>query len=426
MSDEIRFASLLTDFFGREGTLALVLLGAAASFALARLVLAPAINQALERNKTDWDDALAVRGVFNWLAFLVPALILYFFLAPALVPYFDTAYHPTITALARRIILVYIAINVVIIVNRLLSAGLDIYRLYPISEKRPIKGYIQLAKLVLYIVGAIVTVSVLLDKSPLGILGGIGALTAILVLVFRDTILSLIASIQFVADDLVRRGDWIEMPDFGADGEVIDIALHTVKVQNWDKTIITIPTYRLIDGSFQNWRGMSEAGGRRIKRSLLIDQASVRFCDDALMERFRRIRRLEPYLEAKRKELDRANAGVGDDDGLALNHRVLTNLGTFRAYVIAYLEENARLRQDMTFMVRQLPPSPDGLPLEVYVFTNDTKWVNYEGIQADIFDHLLAAVSYFDLRIFQHPTGHDLHSLQQRSKAADPPDGVLP
>jgi miniconductance mechanosensitive channel len=267
---------------------------------------------------------------------------------------------------------------------------------------------------------------VLLDKSPLGILGGIGALTAILILVFRDTILSLVASIQLVAEDLVRRGDWIEMPDFGADGEVIDIALHTVKVQNWDKTIITIPTYKLIDGSFQNWRGMSEAGGRRIKRSLLIDQASVRFCDDALMEKFRRIRRLEPYLEAKRKELKRANAGVDDDDGLPLNHRILTNLGTFRAYIAAYLEENAKLRKDMTFMVRQLPPSPDGLPLEIYVFTNDTKWVNYEGIQADIFDHLLAAMSYFDLRVFQHPTGHDLHRLQQRSKAANPPDGVLP
>ncbi len=412
MSDEIRFASLLGDIIGPKGTLAFVLGCAVVSFLLARLLLVPVINRAMERNKTEWDDALAARGVINWLAFLVPALILYFFLAPALVPYFDEAYYPTIAGLARRIILAYIAINVVIIVNRLLSAGLDIYRLYPISVKRPIKGYIQLAKRVLYIVGAIVTVSVLLDKSPLGILGGIGALTAVLILVFRDTILSLIASIQFVADDLVRRGDWIEMPDFGADGEVIDIALHTVKVQNWDKTIITIPTYKLIDGSFQNWRGMSEAGGRRIKRSLLIDQASVRFCDDALMEKFRRIRRLEPYLEAKRKELERANAGVGDDDGPALNHRILTNLGTFRAYVVAYLEENARLRQDMTFMVRQLPPSPDGLPLEVYVFTNDTKWVNYEGIQADIFDHLLAAVSYFDLRIFQHPTGHDFQRLK--------------
>ena len=296
----------------------------------------------------------------------------------------------------------------------MLSAALDIYELYPFSKHRPIKALIQLLKLGVYVVGTITVIAMLLGKSPLAILGGITVMTTVLILVFKDTLLALIANIQIFANDLVRHEDWIQVEEFGADGEVIDITLHTVKVRNFDKTIVTIPTYKLVDGSFQNWRGMSESGGRRIKRSLLIDQTSVRFCDDELLEKFWRIRRLRPYLEAKQKELENANASLGDDESgqLPLNRRALTNLGTFRAYVVAYLNENPKLHDDMTVMVRQRPPTPNGLPLEVYVFSKDTKLVDFEGVQADIFDHLLAALPYFDLRLFQYPTGENLKTLK--------------
>ena len=407
MSDVKDFATLLADFVASEDFLYLVyvLFSAAASFVVVRFVLIRLIYKAMDRTRTKWDDILVGKGVFRQLAYLAPALVLYF----------GVALYPVIAEIARQIILAYIFINVVIILDRLLSAGLDIYRLYPVSTKRPIKGYVQLAKLVLYILGTVIAISLLLGKSPWGVLGGIGAMTAVLILVFRDTILSLIASIQLVANDLIHEGDLIEVPEYGASGNVIDIALHTVKVRNWDNTIVTVPTYKLIDSSFKNWRGMIETGGRRIMRSLLIDQTSVRFCDDELIERFRRIRRLKPYLEAKQKELERANAalGGGKNGRLPLNRRALTNLGTFRAYVTAYLNENAKVRKDMGVMVRQRPPSPHGLPLEIYVYTSDTNWAQYEGIQADIFDHLLAALPYFDLRLFQYPTGEDLQTVKE-------------
>ena len=412
MSEEKDLATLVAEWLGSQDYLyhVILVLAAAASYLLVRVPLIGLINRAMERTRSKWDDVLVRRGVFNQLALLAPALILYF----------GVAYYPEFSDIARRVILAYVVVNLIFVASRLLSAGLEIYRLYPISDKRPIKGYIQLAKLLAYIIGGVLAVCVLLDKSPWGILSGIGAMTAVLILVFRDTILSLIASIQLVANDLVRRGDWIEIPEFGVDGNVVDVALHTVKVRNWDNTIVTVPTYKLIDGSFKNWRGMSESGGRRIKRSLLIDQTSVRFCDEEMIERFRRIRRLEPYLEAKETELGEANAKLDAGGTLELNRRALTNLGTFRAYITAYLDENTKVRKDMTLMVRQLPPTPDGLPLELYLFSNDTNWVNYEGIQADIFDHLLAVLPYFGLRVFQRPTGQDIQALGPSGTAALP------
>ena len=382
-----------------------VMLIAVLSYAAVRFLLLPIVNRMMERNKTEWDDILARKGVLSWLAALAPFLILYF----------GAGYAPEYTIeILRQIILACIVLIVGAVLDRALSASLDIYRLYPFSEERPITAYVQLLKLVVYILGAVTVIAVLLGKSPWGVVGGIGVMAAIAVLVFRDTILSLIANIQILANDLVRRGDWIEVPDFGADGVVTDIALHTVKVRNWDNTIVTIPTYKLVDGAFQNWRGMDEAGGRRIKRSLLIDQTSVRFCDEALLEKFRRIRRLRPYLEAKKKELEHANVTLrdGEDGQLPLNRRALTNLGTFRAYLVAYLNENPKLHDDMTVMVRQRPPTPNGLPLEIYVFSKHTSLVDYEGIQADIFDHVLAALPYFELRLFQYPTGENLKTLK--------------
>jgi len=398
---ETAFANHLVDWLGSESAVLAGAFMAAAliSYFVVRRVVVRLISAALERTPVRWDDALIERGVFTQFAFLAPALILIYGLQ----------FFPDLAEIGRRVLLAYVAVNIVIIVDRLLSAGLDVYQQYPLSRRRPIKGYMQLAKMALYILGGVFAVCTLLDVSPWGILSGLGALTAVLILVFKDTIMSLIASIQIAAYDLVQKGDWIEMPQYGADGDVIDVALHTVKVQNWDKTIVTIPTHKLVEDSFKNWRGMTDSGGRRIKRSLLIDQSSVRFCDDALLKRLRGVERLKPYLDAKEEELASANAELGDD--LLINRRALTNLGTFRAYVEAYLRDNRYIHKGMTFLVRQLAPTPDGLPLEIYVFTNDTDWGRYEAIQADIFDHLLAAIPTFDLRLFQHPTGHDFNRL---------------
>lgn len=382
-----------------------LLIATIASYFIARWLLGRVATAALQRTRTKFDDILVERGVFRQLAYL----------APAIVAYYGLDYFPGIGDIATRLLLAYVVVNLVLIIDKLLSVGLDIYQRRPGSARRPIKSYVQLIKLLVYIVGGVLAVCALLDESPWGILTGIGAMTAVLLLIFRDTILSVIASIQIAANDMVHRGDWIEAPFAGADGDVIDVALHTVKVQNWDKTIVTFPTYKLISESFKNWRGMSESGGRRIKRSLIIDQNSIKFCDDEMIARFQTINRLKPYLDGKLQELADAN-GPGDDN--PLNRRTLTNLGTFRAYIGAYLKENQKIHERMTFLVRQLAPSPDGIPIEIYVFTNDIDWVNYEGIQGDIFDHLLAALPFFELRIFQHPSGHDFQTITAPAASA--------
>ncbi len=405
MSEGNELAAVLAESLSLEGYhyLALTLLAAAASYVAVRFYLIGLIYRAMERSKTEWDDILASKGVFRQFAYLAPAIVLYF----------GVAFYPLITDIARQFILAYIAIIVVFIVDRSLSGGLEIYRLYPVSQKRPIKAYVQFAKLIIYILGTVTVVALLLGKSPLGVLGGIGAMTAVLIVVFRNTIISLIAGIQLVANDLIHIDDWIEMPECGVDGHVTEIALHTIKVQNFDKTIVTVPTYKLMDDSFKNWRGMRETGGRRIKRSILIDQTSVHFCNDELLEKFSRVHRLKPYLEAKQNELEQANIGLegAAADQPLLNRRVLTNLGTFRAYALAYIKESAKISGDLTVMVRQLHPTPDGLPLEIYAFSTETSLISYEGVQADIFDHLLAAMQFFDLRVFQHPTGRDLQAI---------------
>ena len=288
-----------------------------------------------------------------------------------------------------------------------LSAADEIYRSHPIAKTRPIKGYLQIAKIVLYLLAAVAVVAVLIGQSPLLFLSGIGAMTAVLMLVFKDTLLSLIASIQITSTDMVRVGDWIEMPQFGADGDVVDIALHTVKVQNWDKTITTIPTYKLIEGSFKNWRGMSESGGRRIKRSINLDISSIRFLTERDIERYERFALLTDYIRERKGDITAANedeASAGDE---RVNRRNLTNIGTFRAYVVNYLRNHPRLHGRMTLIVRQLQPTPNGVPIEIYTFSGETEWVAYEGLQSDIFDHLLAIVPEFDLRIFQSPSSHD-------------------
>lgn len=353
-----------------------------------------------------YDEALLDLGAISRLAHVVPALVIYLGI-------------PQIPGLAEGVIIVtrnvasaYMILTVALAVSALLSAIDEVYeRVDPErARQKPIKGYLQLIKIIVFIVAAILGIAVLIDRSPLLLLSGLGAMTAVLMLVFKDTILSFVAAVQLSSNDMLRVGDWLEMPSLNADGDVIDIALHTVKVQNWDKTITTIPTWRLINEPFKNWRGMSESGGRRIKRALYIDQTSVRFLTDDERQRLRRFALIDDYLERKRAQLEAYNQVLLAEGKDPVNTRRVTNLGTFRAYITEYLRAHPDIHKDMTLMVRQLQPGATGLPLEIYCFTNTTAWVDYEGIQADIFDHLYAIVREFDLRVFQEPTGQDLRA----------------
>ena len=308
---------------------------------------------------------------------------------------------------------IYILLVGALVADAFLSAALDIYRSTDSSREISIKSLVQFLKVILYFVVGLFALSVLLGKSPDYLLGGLTAITAVLLLIFRDAILGLVAGIQLTVNRMISRGDWIEMPKYGADGDVLDVSLTTVKVQNWDKTITTIPTYALISESFKNWRGMQESGGRRIKRSVYIDISTVKFCDGEMLERFARIQYITAHIERKKRELAEYNEVNKVDLTNLVNGRRMTNLGTFRAYVTAYLKNHPQINQDMTFLVRQLAPTEQGLPIEIYVFCKDIVWANYEAIQADIFDHILAIVPEFDLRVFQEPTGADFRALRR-------------
>jgi miniconductance mechanosensitive channel len=301
-----------------------------------------------------------------------------------------------------------------LIVGASINALQDMLSEHDARSDVPMKSYAQIAKIIIYVIGTLMTIGVLTGQSPWALLSGLGALMAVIILVFRDTILSLVASFTIASNRLVKVGDWIEAPGFGADGDVIDIALHTVKVQNWDKTITTIPTYKLVETSFKNWRGMQESGGRRIKRAIHLDTNTVRFCDEEMLTRFEKIQYIAGYVQQRRQEVDSDNKQRTADLSEPVNGRRLTNVGTFRAYVVAYLRNHQNIHQDMTFLVRQLAPTPQGLPLEIYVFTNTTVWSEYESIQSDIFDHLLAVVPRFDLRVFQEPAGSDFGGAFRR------------
>ena len=383
---------------------------------LAKRILLGLITRVVKRTKFTWDDAIQNRRVFHHLAHIAPAAVVYY--GAALVPSLPAP----IYQIAQRVALSFMVLTVVISANAFLSAVNDIYSTRPDAKSRPIKGYLQIVSIVLYIAAGILVISFLLDKSPTVFLGGLAGLTAVVLLVFRDTILSLVASIQLTQNDMIAVGDWIEMPKFGADGDVVDIALHTVKVQNWDKTITTIPTHKLIEDSFKNWRGMSQAGGRRIKRAVNLDLGTVRFLTEEEIRRFGRFELLRDYIREKKAELDAYNAGslarLGlegsrqeEQEEIIANARRLTNVGTYRAYVVAYLRQHPMVHQGMTLLVRQLQSGPTGLPIEIYVFSNDTNWINYEAFQSDIFDHLLAMVPEFGLRVFQTPSGEDVRAV---------------
>lgn len=311
----------------------------------------------------------------------------------------------------------FVVLTIAMALSKLLTLVNSLYSRREDAKSKPIKGYIQLLKIVIYAVAVILMIAALFDRSPLILLSGLGAMAAVLMLIFQDTLLSLVASVQISSNDVIRVGDWVEMPQLNADGDVIDIALHTVKIQNWDRTITTIPTRRFMTDPFKNWRGMQQSGGRRIKRSLQLDQQSVRFLTADEISRLKRFRLLKQYLDEKEAEIRDWNQQLAEQGQEPVNTRRITNLGTFRAYVLRYLQSHAGIHQGMIQMVRQLAPSADGLPLEIYCFTNTTAWVNYEGIQSDIFDHLLAILPEFGLQVYQHPSGMDMRSWQQALSA---------
>ena len=383
----------------------LVCIGSYIFFLVSKIIIIKPINSWFRKTKTKLDDIFLQSGFFNRLIYLIPLLFLYNL--EGIFSQYSIIIHRILNSIFVLIILICI--------NVLLSTFGDIYDRSRFSRRIHIKGYLQVIKLILFIVGILGIITILTGQSPVYLLSGIGALTAVLMLVFKDTILSFVATIQINSNDLFKIGDWVDAPQFGADGDVVDIALHTVKIQNWDKTITTIPTHKLIDSSFKNWRGMTDSGGRRIKRAIYIDISTIRFWDKELLRRFQQLDLLQDYLESKLKEVDNSNQTVGANLDQMVKGRRFTNIGTFRAYIKAFLKNHSDIHDKMTFLIRQLPPGEKGLPMEIYVFTKDTDWVRYESIQSDIFDHLMAIVSEFDLKVFQNPSGNDFKSIA-RSK----------
>ena len=389
-----------------EATLVLAALVAAAWLAdvLAKRLLVRWINRLARRTRATWDDALRRRRVFGRLALIVPAGVLYY--GFRLVPGLSSGITGMLEDGARAAMVFVLLLAL----SAALSAANDIYEQFPVGRTRPIKGYVQVMKIGMWVVGSVVVVATAVGQSPLFYLSGLGAMTAVLLLVFKDTILSLVASVQISQTDLLRVGDWIEMPQVGADGDVVDVSLYTVTVQNWDKTVTPIPTHRFLTEAFRNWRSMPESGGRRVKRAIYLAKDTIRFLTEEEIAHFKRFKLLEEYLAHKEEELRAYNAALGMT-AEHVNLRRLTNAGTFRAYVVNYLRHHPRVRHDMTLLVRQLQPTAEGLPLELYFFTSDTEWAAYEGIQADIFDHLMAIVPEFGLRVFQAPSGTDVRAL---------------
>lgn len=384
------------------------LAGRLARFAMGRIMAAVS-----RRTAWRWDDAMVKRGVFRRLAQVVPMLIIRYGL--------DAVPHvpDSVVAAVANVCLALVALFVILAISAALSALEDLYQATPRGHGQSIKGYVQLGKLMVWLVGAIVIIATLIDRSALSLLAGLGAISAVLLLIFKDTILSVVASVQLGTNDMLRLGDWIAMPSANADGYVIDVALNTVKVQNWDKTVSTIPTWHLISQSYRNYRGMVDSGGRRIKRALNIDVTSVHFHDADEISHLRKFALLDGYFERKQDEIAQWNQKLGAEGALAINQRRLSNLGSFRAYVQAYVDNSPNINHDMLCSVRQLDPGATGIPLQIYAYTSNTDFVPHENVQSDIFDHLIAILPEFGLSLFQQPTGVDMRAgLSDRRDAS--------
>ncbi|MFO7962673.1 MAG: mechanosensitive ion channel [Desulfobacterales bacterium] len=385
---------------------------AVVAFMISRRIANRTIPRVFQFTGHRWGQVLVEHNVFRHAALLVPALVALLFIPVVLEAY------PKITTAAMRVLSIYLIGSSLITLDALINGLHAIYNQFNVSKEIPLSSLAQVVKIVLYFVAFILLLAVLFDRTPLYLFSGLGAMTAVLMLVFKDPILGFVAGIQLISNRMLKQGDWIEMPKYGADGDVLEITLATVKVQNWDRTITTIPTYALISDSFRNWRGMQESGGRRIMRSIHIDMRTIRFCTSRMLERFSKIRYIADYIDRKHREIDAHNAALGAAARDGANRRRLTNIGTFRAYVDSYLRNHPMINAQMIVMVRQLEPTDHGLPLQVYAFCRDKAWVNYEAVQSDVFDHLLAILPEFDLRIFQNPSGHDMTLLGERFAGA--------
>ncbi|MGY8674130.1 MAG: mechanosensitive ion channel family protein [Verrucomicrobiia bacterium] len=372
---------------------------------LARSLLLRLVKAFAGKTKHRWDDALVEAMFFDRLARLAPAMAVHY-LAPDIFQL-----QPALVTFLQSGAVIYMIVVGITAIDALLNASQEIYRTYEVSKSFPITSFLQVFKVVVYFLGGVLIISVVLQKSPAGLLTGLGALSAVTMLVFKDAILGFVAGIQLSANRVGARGDWIEVPSQGIDGDVLEVGLTTVKIRNFDKTITTLPTHALIIGSFKNWRGMSESGGRRIKRSLSIDMNTVKFCDEETLTRFKKIQFISEYIAKKDREIADFNKASKVDSTSIVNGRRLTNLGTFRAYIEAYLGNHPQISKDLTFLVRQLKPTAEGIPIEIYIFSTEQRWVPYEAVVADIFDHLLAVVPEFDLRTFQSPTGNDMREF---------------
>ncbi|PLX03733.1 MAG: mechanosensitive ion channel protein MscS [Marinilabiliales bacterium] len=367
-------------------------------------ILIPLFN----KSATQFDDLLIKHRFFKRISLLIPALVLYNFTDDTLTNY------PQTTDLIVGAVEFFFVIIVILIIDSLLSTLNDYYERFPFSKDHPIKGVVQIIKIILYVAGVLIIVAQLFDKDLSSIILGLGTLSAVMMLIFKDPILGFVGGLQLIFNKMVAIGDWISMPKFGADGNILEINLTTVKVQNWDKTIVTIPTYSLISDSFQNWKGMEVSGGRRIKRAINIDMDSIKFCDNGMLERLKKIALIKDYIEKKQSEIEEHNSKAKIDTQITTNGRRQTNIGIFREYLKRYLSNRSDINMEMTFMVRQLPPSEKGIPMEIYVFSKTTEWVKYEGVQADIFDHVMAAVKDFDLKIYQFPKSGDYATVYSK------------
>ena len=388
----------MDNLLNSEATTALILLGILiVTYGILRSIFFPAVKKLANRTSTFIDDLFLDKKFLNRLSYVIVFIILNILTST---PEFNIDLFENV--IVSRLIDAAFALLVGLTILEVLSVFNKISEKIDVLKDRPIKGYIQILKIIISAFVVIIIFAIVTGQSVAYYISGLGALTAVLLLVFQDTILSFVASVQIGQNDIIKIGDWIEVPEFGADGDVVDIALHTVKVQNWDKTITTIPTSKIVNTSVKNWRAMSEYGGRRIKRSLLIDISSIKFLTPKEISELEKLAPLKDYISFKNNELSEFNASIENPDN-NIETRKLTNIGTYRAYIESYLKQNSNLNTEtMTFLVRQLPSSPEGVPLEIYTFTNTTEWEAYEKIQSDIFDHLFAILPKFGLRVFQN------------------------
>ena len=372
---------------------------------LCQYIFVGSVRKLSEKSHYFWDTLLIKRRVIHNLVHAIPGILVYTLLPMAFIR------GKELLLISQKVCAVYIVFVLLLAINGFILVAMDIYNHREVSKNRSIKGFVQVLQVLAFFIGGIVIIAILVNKSPATLFAGLGASAAILMLVFKDSIMGFVSGIQLSANNMLKVGDWITMPKYGADGTVIEVTLNTVKVRNFDNTITTIPPYLLVSDSFQNWQGMQESGGRRVKRSINIDMSSVRFCTPEMLAKYRKIQLLKDYVDRTEKVVEEYNKEHNIDNSVLVNGRRQTNLGVFRAYLTNYLKSLPTVNQELTCMVRQLQPTETGIPLELYFFSANKVWVAYEGIQADVFDHVLAIIPEFDLQVFQNPSGADLRRI---------------